>query len=338
VFGSDIDQSGEDVRDTGATLWADYEMEHGWRQQWIAMHFGDSLELNDMGYLARNNLNYGHWQVSRRFTALPESSRYASKDWRVRASSTFNDQGERLNHQFRASREGQLRDGSSEYAQVNINSAGSEDRLTRGNGVLRLPSNFSAYFEYGRPRKGRWAYDVEAEVFSHGLAGNARLGYALEVEPTWFASDALRVHVGGAAIHRPDWLLWQGGNLVGGFDARELSLDAGLDWSIGTRQELRVKLQALAIDARLRQAWRVEASGRAVPVADPVDDLDVRNLGFQVRYRYELAPLSYLYVVYARGGYREDDSGQTPLEGLRDSFGLRDDEQLMVKLSYRFEL
>ena len=29
----------------------------------------------------------------------------------------------------------------------------------------------------------------------------------------------------------------------------------------------------------------------------------VRNLGVQLRYRFELAPLSYLYVVYGRGGY-----------------------------------
>ena len=338
VFGSRIEQAAGDSQDLGASVWADYEMEHGWRQQWIAMHFGDALEINDMGYLARNDLNYGHWQVSRRFASLPEASRYASKDWRWRASSTWNDHGQRLSHQFRMSRESQLRDGSSEYAQVNVNSAGMEDRLTRGNGVLRLPANFSAFFEYGRPRKGRWAYDVEAEIFSQGLAGNERIGYALEVEPAWFASDALRLSVGAAAISRPDWLLWQGGNLVGGFAGRELAFNAGLDWAIGTRQELRVKLQALAIDAQLRQAWRVQSAGRAVPVDDPVDDFSVRNLGFQVRYRYELAPLSYLYVVYARGGYREEPFGERPLQGLRDSFELRDDEQLMVKLSYRFEL
>lgn len=338
VFGSRIGQAAGDSEDLGATVWADYEMEHGWRQQWIAMHFGDALEINDMGYLARNNLNYGHWQVSRRFTSLPGESRYASKDWRWRASSTFNDHGQRLSHQFRMSRDSQLRDGSSEYAQVNVNSAGMDDRLTRGNGVLRLPPNFSAYFEYGRPRKGRWAYEMDAEVFSHGLAGNDRLGYALSVEPSWFASDALRLHAGGSVIHRPDWLLWQGGNLVGGFEGRELAFNAGLDWSIGVRQELRVKLQALAIDARLRQAWRVEQSGRAVPVDDPVDDFSVQTLGFQVRYRYELAPLSYVYVVYARGGYFEEPFAETPLRGLRDSFDLRDDEQLLVKLSYRFEL
>src|SRR3546814_10098133 len=96
-----------------------------------------------------------------------------------------------------------------------------------------------------------------------------------------------------------------------------------------------VKLQTLAIDARARQAWHVDSSGNAVPSDETIEDFSVRNLGFQIRYRYELAPLSYLYVVYGRGGYREDSFSEDPLDGLRDSFDLRDDEQLLVKLSYR---
>ena len=74
-----------------------------------------------------------------------------------------------------------------------------------------------------------------------------------------------------------------------------------------------------------------------MPTDEPVDDFNVRNLGFQIRYRYELAPLSYLYVVYGRGGFDEEPSTDDAGGLLGDSFSLRDDEQLLVKLSYRFE-
>jgi hypothetical protein len=42
-------------------------------------------------------------------------------------------------------------------------------------------------------------------------------------------------------------------------------------------------------------------------------------------------------VVYGRGGFEQTtvDDGEDRL--LRDSFSLRDDEQLLVKVSYRFE-
>ena len=43
-------------------------------------------------------------------------------------------------------------------------------------------------------------------------------------------------------------------------------------------------------------------------------------------------------MVYGRGGYVFDEFSVGPREQLVDSFSLRDSEQLLVKLSYRFEL
>ena len=66
------------------------------------------------------------------------------------------------------SRESRLRNGSYEFAQININSAGADDLITRGNGVVNLPSNFSTYFDYQRPRIGNWGYEVEANFSPAG--------------------------------------------------------------------------------------------------------------------------------------------------------------------------
>lgn len=291
VFGSDIEQAGTATRDTGASVWADYEMNGGWRLQWIGMHFGNDLQINDAGYLSRNSTNYLHWQVNRRFTELPPGSRYASKDWRWRVSSSYNDRGDLLNHQFRMSRESRLRNGSYEYAQINVNSAGVDDLLTRGHGAVKLPPRFNSFFQYQRPRKGNWAFDVEAELYGGGLEGNHRLGHSLEIEPTYFISDAFNVFVGAFVSRTPGWLVWQRENLIGSFDGREAQLNAGVHWTINDRQELRVKLQAVAVNAKVRQGYRVDGTGNAAETAEPIDDFSVRNLGFQIRYRYELAPL-----------------------------------------------
>lgn len=338
LIGSQIDQFGRTVDDTGATMWVNYEMDHGWRQQWLAMHFGNELEINDFGYLQRASTNYLNWQVMRRFTDLPKESRYASKDWRVRISGTDNDHGDRLSRQLRISRESDLRNGSYEYAQININSSGVDDLLTRGNGVVNKPSNFNTYFEFERPRKGDWAWEMESEIFSGGLAGNDKIGYNLRVQPTYFISDAFSVYLGGYVERIPSWLVWQQDNLIGEFREDMLQLDAGMDWTITNKQELRVKLQAIGLDAELQQAYRVAANGDAIVTDEAVEDFSVRNLGFQIRYRYEMAPLSYLYVVYGRGGFDQEPFAVGADRALRDSLELRDDEQLMVKLSYRFEL
>lgn len=337
-IGSSIDQAGQTTRGSGATAWADYEMDHGWRQQYMAMHFGDGLEINDFGYLSRNNLNYAHYQVSKRITDLPEGAAFASHDWRARVSFTDNDHGMRLQRQFRLSRQSQLRDGSSLYAQVNVNSGGFEDRITRGGSPLWLPANFNSHVEFSRPRKGSWAFFTFAELFSGGLAGNDMLGWTAGFAPTWFASDALSFTVDLRGERVADWVVWQGGNTVGEFAERSLRLNGAVNWNIDDRQELRVKLQALGMEARLRQGWDVQPDGGVLASAAPVRDFSLRNLGFQVRYRYELAPLSYVYVVYGRGGDMFNEYWQSSQSLLGDAFSLRDAEQLVVKFTYRFEL
>jgi len=336
-LGSDVDEAGSGTRGDGATFWADYEMDRGWRQQIIAMHFSNTLEINDAGYLSRNSENYLHWQVNKRFSDLPETSRYQSKDWRWRVSTDYNDRGQALGHQFRVSRESRLRNGSYEYAQINVNSAGIEDTILRGNGFIRLPPNTRAYFDYQRPRRGNWAYELELEAYGNGFEGNHAIGWSAELQPKYFISDDFNVYADMTVSRSPAWMVWQHDNLIGSFDQRMLQLGAGFNWIISSRHELRLKLQAIGLDAQVRKGYRIDAAGSPIPTGEPIDDLTVQTLGIQLRYRYEIAPLSYLYVVYGRGGYEQDTASRDSSSLLGDSFGLRDDEQLLIKFSYRFE-
>ncbi|HEY8683554.1 MAG TPA: DUF5916 domain-containing protein [Rhodanobacter sp.] len=221
---------------------------------------------------------------------------------------------------------------------LNVNSAGWDDLLTRGNGALFLPPSVDFLFEHISPRHGDWAFKLDAEALSGGLSGNRELGYDIKFIPTYFISDAFSVYAGPYLEHIPDWLVWQHDNLIGRFNERTVQLDAGFDWTIDDRQELRLKLQAIGLSARKRQGYVVAGNGRAVASDEEVDDFSVRNLGLQIRYRYELAPLSYLYVVYGRGGYALDSYARDSSDVFTNSFALRDDEQLLVKLSYRFDM
>ena len=338
VVGSDIRQPRADSSDLGATTLVDYQMDGGWRQQLLAMHFGDELEINDFGYLGRNALDYVHYQLSRRITGLPEGSSYASHDWRGRIIAMDNSDGLRLQRRLRLMRSSQLRNGGSEYLQLELDAPHYDDLITRGGNPLWLPGRWALQWERDRPRRGAWEWEFFAQARGGGLSGNDRIGYLLEVEPTLHLSDTLRIFAGLGTEYIPDWLVWQGGNRVGRFEHRSLELDAGLDWALGLRQELRIKLQAIGMDARATGTVDVLGDGGTVASSEPATDFSLRNLGFQVRYRYMLAPLSDLYVVYGRGGYMLDELSVEPHDQLADAFRLRDDEQLLVKLAYRFEL
>ena len=75
---------------------------------------------------------------------------------------------------------------------------------------------------------------------------------------------------------------------------------------------------------------------RRSPTDEPVDDFSVRNLGSSsatARVRAALLSICGVRPRRLRAGRIAEDSDRL----VRDSFSLRDDEQLLVKLSYRFE-
>ncbi len=338
LIGSAIDQYGQTRRGSGATMAVDYEVGNGWSHQWYAMHFDDTLDVNDFGYLPRNSLNYGHWELRRRAVHLPDTSAYSSREWRVRANATNSDHGLSLRRQLRVTLKSNLRDGGNETVELSMNGAGHDDLLTRRHGAMRTAPYPVLSWERSRPRKGDWAWKANAKISGNDLSGTDRLGYKVYGEPTYFLSNALSIFAGITYESNPERLIWQRSNLIGSFNATSLQLAAGMAWNIGSRQEFRVRLQALGLDASLRQAYRVNDRMRAAATNDPVEDFSIRNLGLQIRYRYELAPLSDLYVVYGRGGYSLDQDAAPVGRQFVDSFSLRDSEQLMVKLAYRFEL
>lgn len=341
VVASDIERPDGDVRDSGAQVVVDYDAGGAWRQQLYALHIGRDLQLNDFGFLERNDYNYVRYELGRRITAMPEDSPYAGHEWRYAVSSRYNDRGDLLAHAASVNRRSERRDGGNSFFDVAVFGAGKDDRITRGNGIVDVPEKLYGFYERFRPRRGAWSLYGNLRYAAEGLDGIGAGSMTAYVQPTYHFSESLSASLGLQARHNPDWLLWRGGNLLGSYRADQLYLSLGSTWLIDDRQELRVRLEAIGLEAEARQAWRVAADGTPVATAEPIPDFALRNLGFQVRYRYELAPLSHLYVAYVRGGalYQEAiDGGFGVGDQFRDAFDLRDDEQLLVKLAYRFEI
>ena len=338
VVGSSIDQNGRTINDSGGQIRIDDDIGNGWRQQFYGLHLGRNLQLNDFGFLQRNNYNYARYDIGRRFTDLPKESLYNSHDWHVAVSRRVNDDGLKLADAWAVDRQSDTRNGGSEFFEVSGLTAGHDDLITRGNGAVNVPAQLHGYYEVFVPRKRRWSFNGNANYAATGLNGPSHGAFAFDLNPTYFINDNLSVYAELFAQHNPDWLLWQHDNLLGTFSSNQLQLNGGVQWTISSKQELRVKLETIALDARMRQAWRVAPDGTPMATNDAVPDFSLRNLGFQIRYRYELAPLSNLYIAYVRGGFGFNEFSQDAGSLLGESFALRDSEQLLVKLSYRFEL
>ena len=346
VVGSEVDTAngngpGDSLRDSGGQVRIDYDMGNSWRQQLYMLHLGRDLQLNDFGFLERNNFNYARYELGHRITDLPADGPFAAHDWRYAASRRVNDSGVHIADAWAFNRFSERRDGGNQFFEVAGWTAGHDDLITRGNGVVKVPSKLFLFGERFRPRKDHWAFYGNVRYSAEGLGGMDEGATTLYFEPTYHVNDTLSFFSGIEARHNPDWLLWRSENLLGTFRSNMLFLNAGMSWLVDNKQELRVRLEAIGLNADVRQAWRVAPDGTPVASADVIPDFALRNLGFQVRYRYELAPLSYLYIAYVRGGSLFEEDIGSRFDATRqftDAFDLRDSEQLLVKLSYRFEI
>ncbi len=342
---SEIEQGGRTVRDSGGQVRIDHVIGDGWRQQLYAVHLGDQLQLNDFGYLDRNNFNYARYEIARRLTSLPADSAFASHEVRGAVSRRVNDDGVHIADAWAFNRQSERRDGGNQFMEIAGWTPGHDDLITRGNGVVRVPSKFFLFGERFMPRRGQWGLYGNARYAAEGLGGWNDGAVSLYIEPTYHLSDSANLNFGLELRHNPDWLLWRndvdGAGRLGTFRSNMALFNAGATWLIDSRQELRVRLEALGLDATAQRSYTLAADGSPVDAGVRHADFGLRNMGFQVRYRYELAPLSYLYVAYVRGGGFLDQAINGDFryhDQFRDAFDLRDSEQLLVKLSYRFEI
>jgi len=349
IVGSHVKERMDDIRDLGAQVQVDWDMGDGWRQRVYGLHLGADLALNDFGFLERNSVNYLHYDLGRRFVNSGENSVYRSKDWHLTASRQHNDDGLHLADVLAVSRRGELSDGGEDFLEITAWSPGHDDLISRGNGVVDMPAKLFGYYETFRPQQGqsRWSSFGYARYAADGLGDLNEGQLRLYFEPTYHASDRLSLFGGLQLQHTPEWLLWRPDddlstpdNRLGTYRQNMMLLNAGGVWLADERQELRVRLEANGLSARSRRTFRIADDGQPVEVDEELPSFTLRQMGFQIRYRYELAPLSHLYVAYVRGGALLDKEfhGGDATRAFLDAFELRDSEQLLIKLSYRFEI
>ncbi|MBK6726417.1 MAG: hypothetical protein IPG63_04015 [Xanthomonadales bacterium] len=334
---SDTETAGVARRDFGGGIIADWDMPGPWRQQYFLIHVGKEMELNDLGFQDRNNFLSVEWESAYRQDHLPDDSVFASHQYEFELQRQTNDRGLTLRESYAVQRQSELRDGGNMFLIARYLRPAWDDLISRGNGAIRRQPGLAVFGERYVPRQGDGWFGWYANL---EVAPNLHRGYSVYggVQPKFHIGDRFDVDVGLFGRKQQDWVLWQGGRNFGSFEAKRAELYSNLNWFIGAKQELRLKLQAIAIDAQAITMRTPDADGRLVANSTPLADFRVRNLGFQLRYRYQLGTLSDVFAVYSRGGFeRETLLGDDSLGSiLGDTFALDNDDQFLIKIAYRF--
>jgi hypothetical protein len=227
-----------------------------------------------------------------------------------------------------------MRSGSDISFLLRYSAEGYDDLVSRGNGLVHLNDQMSISASYSTPRRGAWRRSLTLKVFQEGYED---WGTGVRADITWYPLEKFNVDIEIEPMWSRDWLIWLQGDQFASFSRRNVTSEITANWFPAERHEIRLNAQWLAIDAETEQTYRIGPGGHLVESDDPVEDFAMINFGMQFRYRYEIAPLSDFYVVYSRGGleriYNPKD-GTTDL--LLDSTRLRNSDQFLVKIRYRF--
>jgi hypothetical protein len=114
-----------------------------------------------------------------------------------------------------------------------------------------------------------------------------------------------------------------------------------MDIFLSAQQQIRFSLQWVGIKARAQDLYQVPLTdGHLIPLTHGLStdayDLTISRLTAQLRYRWELAPLSDLFVVYTRGSNIPNRGRDNFSNLFQDALAEPIIDSFVIKLRYRF--
>jgi hypothetical protein len=299
------------------------------------------LDINDMGYLMRNDwiMIGGRTQLQK--TDFNKTSKTLMRTYHhsygCRALSNGDKEGCFTGFEIK----NQFKNTSQIETEVFFRTNGRDNLITRGSELapyIKLPQNYGIEFKYVGRKNKFWQWDLFAQR-SKGSEYSSDLGWRNKYYSSVkvFPLPNLTLRLSYSHEKEANWLNWIQDNFLGAYEKTQRNTNFSIKYFKGNQHELRVKAQLVAFTAKDPHAYLGSIDGRLNEVSTHLNPFSLGQLAFQIRYRYEIMPLAYLYAVYTRGGKiyeadEEDDLGTLYKRPWEDP----SKDNFTVKVRYRF--
>ena len=336
LLNSDIDDA-FDGEEQGYAAFADvlYVPRRGIQHVFGVDYFDDTIDINDMGFRGRNDIRGVRYAGS---VSRPGTGWY--RMWRASLNSGYWWNGEgrviRYGHFGRGSL--MFRNRSEIRTELNYFPARWDDIESRGNGSYRMDARLQASVAYGTDTSKVVSLSVQGGAYEEELGGwDYKSGFGVTFKPTdRFSLDFDLLH-----SRRENWLIHQQGREFTTFRANDWQPRIAMDLFFSARQHLRLTMQWAGVRGGEQEFYRVPlGDGDLVRYAKEPgaasDDFTISRMTAQLRYRWQIAPLSDLFVVYTRGSNLPDRGYDTFGDLFEDALNEPVIDVFVVKLRYRF--
>jgi len=280
------------------------------------LYFDENFQLNDFGYLRRADwihvgLGGGLKQIN--FSKeSPVDQIDMNVDFNYDADTNGNSNPIRIDQKNEIT----FKDTSKLKFDFGIKTSGKNTTITRKNPdfpFVKIKKKKNITLDFEAVNYKFWTYDWRIS-FEKGNKYNSwnSDGYKREfykIAGSYFPNDNLKINLQYRIRKENEWLIWTEDNKFGLYDSEQDTVSIGLNWFSGNKHEIRLKSQFVALQADNPQSLISDSGGYLYDSDDLIKPFTQGVVSFQVRYKYEIAPLSYLYLVYSKGGtsYDEDE-------------------------------
>ena len=304
-------------------------------------YFDENLDITDMGYQMENNWLFAGSQNGLKFTDYDENSPFQSNQVELGIGYESNGDLDKsadfsyltLKTYFK----------NTTYVEfTNFYRTSSKDFwITRKDPTapyIVKPENYGTNIQYSGPSRNFFNYFIELKR-EKGSQWRSALGFAnsYATKLSFAPRDNLNFSIYYQHLEEEQWLNWLQDNFLGIYSRKQRTTVADLNWFVGDKHELRVKAQMVGFTARDPKPYLGDSLGQLNPVDISLDPFTLSDLAFQVRYRYEILPLAYLYIVYSRGGRIIQTDLENDLEEIyKRPWNEPQADTFTVKVRYRF--
>jgi hypothetical protein len=326
---SDRDETGTGA---GGTTDITYTSRQGVKHEFRMTLLDDTIDVNDLGFQTRNDVNDYQYQVQwiksglnkvRDFQISP-FIRYAVNGDGYRTNSTIATSGAlTFNNLFKIN-------GFVAFLPPRF-----DDRNSFGNGTFELRRRARGELNFNSD------YSKQLAVFGKvGFAGEALYGTSIDTRlgVSWRPGHNLSMRLQVEHSDKDGWLLHQEDQNFTTFQGTQWQPQLDLEYFLSSKQQIRLAMQWVGVRATEDRFYTLPGDDTKLvegpkPAAE-TDDFSISQLNFQIRYRWQIAPLSDLYIVYTKGD--KERTGLRDFDDLfRDNWNNPLGDQLVIKLRYR---
>ncbi len=313
----------------------EYTFRQGLRQRFGIDYFDKYIDINDLGYQARN----AYRQFRTAHTRTSSNLSWArNNQFDIRGAVQENSDGFFTRGAIAVSNRATFKNLTTLTGRLNFGPGRYDDLNSFGNGIFRTEETVGASVKFESNTAKALNYSFELGYATEDLGGDQ---FTYKTAVNWRPLDGLNLSAGLEYQDRNGWLLHQEDRNMTTFDAQGLIPNITAEYFLNAKQQFKLSVQWVGIEAEEDQFYLIPTTpGDLIQTVKPNTESDsfaISDLVFQARYRWEIAPLSDLYVVYVRASDISRSLQQDNFSDLLDrAWADPIADQLVVKVRYRF--